>query len=64
VKEYKTSEWPITHGRVNTENLDCYLNDMQQVGWELFSTAVLPAMYGHGNVILCVFVKDGAVTPP
>jgi hypothetical protein len=58
MKEYKTSEWPIKGGRVNTDNLDQYLNDMQRAGWGLFSTAVLPVLHGDGNVVLCVFVKE------
>jgi hypothetical protein len=59
MKEYKTSQWPIKDGRVNTDHLDRYLNDMQQSGWELFSTAVMQGgLYGVGIHVLCVFVKD------
>jgi len=58
MKEYKTSQWPIKDGKVNTDHLDRYLNDMQQSGWELFSTAVMQGLSGLGLHVLCVFVKD------
>ena len=58
MKEYKTSEWPIKGGRVNTDNFDRYLNDMQRAGWELFSTSVLPTGHGDGNAVLSVFVRE------
>jgi len=62
MKEYKSSQWPIKNGVVDTEKFDQYLNDMQKAGWELFSTAVIDAMYG-GNAVLCVFVKETTETP-
>lgn len=58
MKEYKTSQWPIKDGRVNTDHLDRYLNDMQEAGWELFSTTYMAGLYGVGVHVLCVFVKD------
>ncbi len=64
MKEYKTSQWPIKGGQVDTEKFDSYLNDMQQAGWTLFSTAVIPAMHGDGNVVLCIFVKESAGQVP
>jgi hypothetical protein len=63
MKVYKTSQWPIKGGQVDTDKFDQYLNDMQKAGWELFSTTALPAMYGDGNAVLCVFVKEAADTP-
>ena len=63
MKEYKSSQWPIKGGVVDTEKFDQYLNDMQKSGWELFSTAVIHAMYGDGNAVLCVFVKEATLTP-
>ena len=63
MKEYKTSQWPIKGGQVNTDKFDQYLNDMQKAGWELFSTSVIHAWQGDGNVVLCVFVKEAAETP-
>jgi hypothetical protein len=63
MKEYKTSQWPIKNGQVDTDKFDRYLNDMQRAGWELFSTAALHAMYGDGHVVLCVFVKESPRTP-
>ena len=64
MKEYKTSQWPIKDGGVNTDHLDRYLNDMQQSGWELFSTAVMQGLYGVAIHVLCVFVKDKNETQP
>lgn len=57
MKEYKTSQWPINAGRVDTEHFDRYLNDMQQAGWQLLSASVMPIRVGDGHV-LCVFVKE------
>lgn len=63
MKEYKTSQWPIKDGKVNTDNFDRYLNDMQQAGWELFSNSVIPgAPYGAGLHVLCIFVKENNET--
>ncbi|MCW1924701.1 DUF4177 domain-containing protein [Luteolibacter arcticus] len=58
MKEYKTSQWPIKNGQVDSNKLDQYLNDMQKAGWELFSTCVIPVWQGAGHVVLCVFVKE------
>ncbi|MEK7952450.1 hypothetical protein [Luteolibacter soli] len=63
MKEYKTSQWPIKNGQVNTDTFDKYLNDMQKVGWSLFSTTAIPVWQGDGNVVLCVFVKEMTETP-
>jgi len=63
MKEYKTSLWPIKSGVINTEKFDQYLNDMQKADWELFSTSVIHAVYGDGNAVLCVFVKETTQTP-
>ena len=63
MKEYKTSQWPIKNGQVDTDKFDRYLNDMQKVGWEFFSTTALAAVDGYGTVVLCVFVKETTETP-
>lgn len=63
MKEYKTSQWPIKGGQVNTDKFDQYLNDTQKAGWELFSTTAMHAMYGDGTAVLCVFVKETTETP-
>ncbi|MCW1885973.1 DUF4177 domain-containing protein [Luteolibacter flavescens] len=58
MKEYKTSQWPIRGGQVDTDKFDQYLNDMQKAGWELFSTSAIHVWRGEGNVVLCVFVRE------
>lgn len=62
MKEYKTSQWPIKNGQVDTDKFDQYLNDMLKAGWELFSTTALSSMYGDGTALLCVFVKETTET--
>lgn len=63
MKEYKSSQWPIKNGQVDTDKFDQYLNDMQKAGWELFSMTALTAGAGYGTAVLCVFVKETTGTP-
>jgi hypothetical protein len=58
MKEFKTSQWPANAGLVDTDKFDRYLNDMQKVGWELFSTTAT-----SNYSVLCVFVKETTETP-